>query len=272
MDENTLDILLANTSKDNVDEYIRLNRKLKTDIDLGCAKQQDIFESGWNLKKSVSPATVSILNSSGDEEIGFRMRGILVDLDLPPIYKYLSHRFYALKVTADPMIDPRNLLETCDPNYVHTEQNVVRFYMQETPGTDKHDKVMLENDIECNTANIDGELQDSKECSSGSIEQLSFTEVSPTVFSIGQMVEIQATFYLKRDHRTHKWFMLPTLRSICLLDSSIEQEILSKQINAMHHSPANYKPKVSVKCVMGMEEAEERDIGEARSTFKRMHL
>ncbi|TFY52084.1 hypothetical protein EVJ58_g10208, partial [Rhodofomes roseus] len=94
-----------------------------------------------------------------------------------------------------------------------------------------------------------------------------FKQSHPTALSVGQLVEIQTSFaVVPRGKKKYK--LINKLRSICVLDRSIENEINQERIQAALRKTS---PTRKVKRNVGYED-DDSEVEEAREDVKRMRI
>ncbi|KAF8581017.1 hypothetical protein K439DRAFT_1619333 [Ramaria rubella] len=84
----------------------------------------------------------------------------------------------------------------CDDQFVYNKNNVVHYYCHSGPNTEMNAPVYA------------------------------YEPADPAIFRLGHSVELQVVFYLQPSRTKGHWFFDTTLRSISLIDSSIDQASL----------------------------------------------
>ncbi|KAH9829028.1 uncharacterized protein C8Q71DRAFT_863579 [Rhodofomes roseus] len=153
--------------------------------------------------------------------------------------RYLTPRSEAAVTSIIPFpndYDPRHILQSRVTDEVFTTNNAVQFYER---------------------VKLDG----------SSRSKYQFKKSHPTALSVGQLVEIQTSFAVVPRGKK-KYMLINKLRSICVLDQSIENEINQERIQAALRKTS---PTRKVKRNVGYED-DDSEVEEAREDVKCMRI
>ncbi|KAF8574655.1 hypothetical protein K439DRAFT_1548406 [Ramaria rubella] len=247
----------------------------------------DLLKHGWLLQKYEKPPMMMLIQQYGQEmgtEVGFRLQGILVDMKLPPRLKegvvdewvassyqnyptasfssqYLSPKSHGDAVAISSLVDPLGLIQKCDDQFVYNKNNVVHYYCRSGPNTEMNAPVLpprLQNEggrAVVNRTNLKISLR------AGFKPDCSNT-------SLGHIVELQVVFYLRPSRTKGHWFFDTTLRSISLIDSSIDQALLKIKMDKGDYHKPKFTPPHGLKRVSGIRTLEDQHV---ENTRKKMH-
>ncbi|KAF8579596.1 hypothetical protein K439DRAFT_1620428 [Ramaria rubella] len=266
----------------------------------------ELLKHGWLLKEYDKPPMMMLIQSRGVDigtEVGFRLQGILVDMKLPPVHvleknicgmhqyvtitgldqvvfkknlmaisalhdiyakwlkdgvvdmwmastyqdypaisftsQYLSPRSHGDAVAISELVDPLGLLGKCDDQLIYTRSNVVNYYKR--------------------SMSTDG-------------WNTEYEEIDPAIFRLGHIVELQVAFYLHPSNAKGQWFFNPTLRSISVIDTSIDQALLKIKMGKGDYHKPNIIPPHGLKRVSGIRTIDDKQTELARREMHKMAL
>ncbi|KAF8574471.1 hypothetical protein K439DRAFT_1624286 [Ramaria rubella] len=254
------------------------------DIWLKSLDPLELLKHRWLLKKYDKPPMMMLIQSHSVDigtEVGFRLQGILVDMKLPPVHVleknihgigqyvtitgldqvvfmknlmdiYALHDIYAkpLKdgvvdishgdaVAISELVDPLGLLGKCNNQLIYTRSNVVNYYKR--------------------SMSTDG-------------RNTEYEEIDPAVFHLGHIVELQVAFYLRLSNAKGRWFSNPTLCSISVIDTSIDQALLKIKMGKGDYHKPNIIPPRGLKRVSGIRTIDDKQTELARREMHKMAL
>ncbi|KAF8580757.1 hypothetical protein K439DRAFT_1619566 [Ramaria rubella] len=257
-----------------------------------------LITHGWLMKNYDKPPMMMLIHQHGGDagiEVGFRLQGILVDKKLPPVHvlekntcgmcqyititdlgqlgfqnsvkviyalhdlyekhlkegvieewasatyqsysaasfscRYLSPKSHGDAVAINKLVDPLGLLEKCDDQLVYNNTNVVNYYSR-------------------------GVAPDDGDNSS----EFMYEDIHPAISHLGHIVELQVAFYLWPSRTKGHWFFDPTLHSISLIDTSINQALLKIKIDKGLNHKTHLHPPHSLKHVSGIPTLEDKPV------------
>ncbi|KAF8585664.1 hypothetical protein K439DRAFT_1615796 [Ramaria rubella] len=276
------------------------------DIWLKSLDPLELLKHGWLLQKYDKPLMMMLIQSHGVDigtEVGFRLQGILVDMKLPLVHvleknicgmhqyvtitgldqvvfkknlmaiyalhdiyakwlkdgvvdmwmastyqnypailftsRYLSPRSHGDAVAISELVDPLGFLGKCKDQLIYTRSNVVNYY--------KH------------SMSTDG-------------QNTEYEEIDPAVFRLGHIVELQVAFYLCLSNAKGWWFFNPTLCSISVIDTSIDQALLKIKMGKGDYHKPNIILPCGLKCVSGIRTIDDKQTELARREMHKMAL
>ncbi|KAF8579351.1 hypothetical protein K439DRAFT_1620607 [Ramaria rubella] len=283
------------------------------DIWLKSLDPLDLLKHGWLLQKYEKPPMMMLIQQYGQDmgtEVGFRLQGILVDMNLPPVHvpSYNLQQFeknipgmcqYVTITSLDQVVFNNSLKAiyalhdsygkclkegVVDKWVASSYRNypTASFSFQYLSPKSHGDAVAISSLVDplgliqkCDDQFVNNVVH--YYCHSGPNTEMNapvyaYEPADPAIFHLGHIVKFKVVFYPQPSRTKGHWFFDTTLCSISLIDSSIDQALLKIKMDKGDYHKPKFTPPHGLKRVSGIWTLEDQHVENTRKEMHRLKI